>query len=81
MIMMLLNRLYHVIYDASDGYADESFRRTVLTPEGWDVVIALLKQKQAAFPNRNYRLQIWDDDKGWVDHSAVNSKYALFSED
>lgn len=78
---MLLNRLYHVIYDVGDGYADESFRRTVLTPEGWFAMLALLKSKQWNYPDRNYRLQIWDDLRGWVDHPAVNSKYALFSED
>lgn len=80
-MQMLLNRLYHVIYDVGNGYTDESFRRTVLTTEEWLAMIVLLKSKQSAYPHRNYRLQIWDDDKGWVDHSAVNSKYALFSED
>lgn len=81
---MLLNRVYRCIYDSSyyGEIGRESFRGYISSSAEWKFMLERLARKQAAYPERNYRLQIWDEEAmEYKDYSPISSKYALFSED
>jgi hypothetical protein len=78
---MLLNRTYQVTYGVT-GIRAVSFQMRVTYIGDWHDMLERLAYKQRNWPERNYRLQIWDAERQvWLDHSQNTSKYALFSED
>lgn len=79
---MLLNRIYRCIWTDYNGYTRISFSSDVQSHSGAFEVLERLTRKQAAYPERNYRLEVWDEEAvRYKAYPLINSKYALFSED
>lgn len=79
---MLLNCFYRCVWTDGDGNDRISFNADVITHGHWREVIEKLKYKQRNWPERKYRLQVWDEGEcQYKDYPLINSKYALFSED
>lgn len=79
---MLLNRVYRCIWTDSFGDTRISFTVDVQESAHCRDVIERLQRNQRGWPERKYRLQIWDlEEDEYKDYPPINSKYALFSED